>query len=169
MKRAASLVRDVPDYPRPGILFRDLTPLMADAEAFAAIVDKMAEKAPKAELVAGIESRGFLFAAAVAARLGVGVVPLRKPGKLPRVAHSVHFALEYGFDSLELPDGCVRSLERVVVVDDVLATGGTLKAACELLHKGGALITGALVALELVGLRGRDRVAHHDVQAVLTV
>jgi adenine phosphoribosyltransferase len=155
LTRAAELIRDVPDYPDAGVLFRDVTPLLADAAAFSAVIGAMAGPASGADVVVGVEARGFLLGAAVALAAGVGVVPVRKAGKLPLVAASRDYQLEYGSATLELPAGGVQPGSRVYVVDDVLATGGTLRASCELLEQVGAVIVGLGVLLELTALGGR--------------
>ena len=153
------LVHDVPNFPKPGILFRDITPLLADARAFAQAIDAMAAPfAPSAiDLIAGIEARGFIFGAALAQRIGRGFVPLRKPGKLPGLTVGVDYALEYGDDRLEARDGSMWPGARVLVVDDVLATGGTMAAAIELVQRAQALPVAASVLIELSGLNGRFR------------
>lgn len=152
----AALMRQVPDFPAPGIEFKDLTPLFADARGFAAVADALAAAAGGADLVAGIDARGFVVAAAVAARLGTGVLMIRKAGKLPPPVHSETFALEYGIAELEIPaDGIELAGRRVVILDDVLATGGTVAAARQLLDHAGATVTGAAVVLELAALGGR--------------
>jgi adenine phosphoribosyltransferase len=161
LDRAVALIRDVPDHPSPGVLFRDITPLLADAEAFGAVVAAMAEPVGRAEIAAdvvvGVEARGFLLGAAVACAAGVGVVPVRKAGKLPVVAAGRDYELEYGTARLELPAGVVRPGSRVFLVDDVLATGGTLAASCELVEDAGATVCGAGVLIELTALGGRAR------------
>jgi adenine phosphoribosyltransferase len=152
-------VRDVADFPKPGIVFKDLTPMLADADAFATSVDALIEpfRAASIDRVAAIEARGFIFGAAAARALGAGFVPLRKPGKLPSRTLHVEYALEYGSDRLELhADAFVRG-ERVLLVDDVLATGGTLAAATRLCENAGADVIGAAVVAEIAFLRGRDR------------
>lgn len=161
------LIRDVPDYPEPGILFRDVTPALADAEAFATIVTELASYAGDADVVVGIEARGFLLGAAVALVAGTGVVPVRKAGKLPRVAGSRTYDLEYGTATLELPADTVPEGARVFVVDDVLATGGTAAATCALLADAGADVIGFGALLELVALGGRDRLSPVPVHALL--
>ncbi len=152
-------IREVPDFPEPGVLFRDITPLLANAEAFAHAVEALA--APFAsdgiQAVAGIESRGFLFGAPVALRLGAPFVALRKPGKLPVVSHTQDFRLEYGDSALELPGGLVRAGLRVLVVDDVLATGGTAEAGFRLLRRAGAVPVGFGFLLGLDALGGAAR------------
>jgi adenine phosphoribosyltransferase len=165
--RVLDLVVDVPDFPRPGVLFRDVSPALADAEAFTAITTELAALAGDAELVAGVEARGFLLAAAVAVVAGTGVVPVRKAGKLPRVAGSRTYELEYGSATLELPTGTVPPGARVFLVDDVLATGGTAAAAADLLSEAGADVVGVGVLLELTALGGRDRLGALPVHALL--
>jgi adenine phosphoribosyltransferase len=156
----ASLTREVSDFPSPGIQFKDLTPLLADPDGLAAVTDALAEIASGAELIAGIDARGFLLGGAVATRLGTGVLAVRKGGKLPPPVLSETYTLEYGSATLEVPAEGVDLVGRnVVIVDDVLATGGTLAAAARLLDNAGAAVSSAAVVLELSGLRGRDAVA----------
>lgn len=168
LEKVRELVRAVPDYPEPGVLFRDLTPALADAEAFAILTTELAASAGAADLIAGVEARGFLIGAAVALVAGTGVVPVRKAGKLPAVAGSRTYQLEYGTATLELPAGTVEPGARVFVVDDVLATGGTAAAACGLLTDVGAEITGFGTVVELAALRGRERLTGIEVHALLT-
>ena len=151
------LVRDVPDFPRPGILFKDITPVLADANGFAAAVAAMAGPWREAGLdaVAGIESRGFILGAALAQLLGTGFVPVRKPGRLPARTLSQDYALEYGTDRLEVHADALPPGARVLLVDDVLATGGTLRAALSLLRRQGSHVVGAAVLLEMLALGGR--------------
>jgi adenine phosphoribosyltransferase len=164
---ALGLLTEVPDFPEPGVLFRDLTPLFASAAGFAAVVDALASTLdPEVELLAAVEARGFLLAAAVGYARGLGVVPIRKPGKLPAVAGRVDYALEYGTASLELPAGAARAGQRVAVIDDVLATGGTVAATCQLLEGVGAEVDSVLVVLELAALRGRSVLAGRKVHAL---
>ena len=166
----AALTREVRDFPQPGILFRDLTPVLADDRGFAAVTDALAHVIEGADLVAGIDARGFLLGGAVAHRLGVGVLAIRKGGKLPPPVHSRTYTLEYGTATLEIPaEGIELAGRRVAIVDDVLATGGTLAAARDLLSTAGADVTVAAVVLELSALRGRDRLdplAVHSLQLV---
>ena len=154
-----ALVRSVPDFPRPGIMFRDITTLIADGEGFAATVDYLAARveACAACAIAGIEARGFIFGAAVAARLGLGFLPVRKPGKLPVPALGIDYALEYGTDTLEVDPDAVPRGQAVVVIDDLIATGGTAMAAVELLRKAGGTIEHALFVIDLPDLGGLDR------------
>ena len=154
----AALTREVPDFPEPGVLFRDLTPVLADDRGFAVITDALAQMVAGADLIAGIDARGFLLGGAVAHRLGVGVLAIRKGGKLPPPVHSRSYTLEYGTATLEIPAaGIELSGRRVAIVDDVLATGGTVAAARDLLAGVGAQVTEAAVVMELAALGGRDR------------
>lgn len=168
LDRVAALVRSVPDYPQPGVLFRDITPVLADGEAFAIVATELAALAGEAELVVGVEARGFLLGAAVALVAGVGTVPVRKAGKLPAVAASRTYDLEYGTATLELAADTVAPGTRVYVVDDVLATGGTAAATCALLAEVGAEVTGFGTLLELPALGGRSRLGDIRVDALLT-
>jgi adenine phosphoribosyltransferase len=166
----AALTRVVPDFPLPGVLFRDLTPVLADDRGFAAVTDALAELVGGADLVAGIDARGFLLAGAVAHRLGVGVLAIRKGGKLPPPVHSRSYTLEYGTATLEIPaEGIELAGRRVAIIDDVLATGGTVAAARDLLTVAGAVVTGAALVLELTALGGRgllDPLAVRSLQVV---
>jgi adenine phosphoribosyltransferase len=182
----ASLTVDVPDYPEPGVLFRDLTPVFADGAAFRRMVDGLAAPAasdPRAaavagaagwdgdrgfDIVVGVEARGFLLAAAVALDCGVGVVPVRKAGKLPRERITADYVLEYGTATLEMHSDSIRPGARVLVVDDVLATGGTLGAAIALVEQLGGVVTAVSVVVELAALGGRERIAPHAVHALWT-
>jgi adenine phosphoribosyltransferase len=165
-----SLMREVPDFPEPGIQFKDLTPLLADAEGLAAITDALASIAEDADLVAGIDARGFLLGAAVALKLRTGVLAIRKGGKLPPPVHSETYALEYGTATLEIPaDGIELAGRSVAIIDDVLATGGTVAASARLLRHAGATVTGAAVVLELTALGGRDVLKGLPVSSLHTV
>jgi adenine phosphoribosyltransferase len=154
-----SLIRAVPDFPKPGVTFRDITPLLADAGGFARCIDAMAEPWQGSEIqaVCGIESRGFIFGAALAQKLHAGFVPLRKPNKLPPPVVEVEYQLEYGIDRLQARNDALRPNERVLLVDDVLATGGTLAAARTLVEKLGGTVCGAALVIELAALQGRTR------------
>jgi adenine phosphoribosyltransferase len=167
--RLVPLVREVPDFPQPGVLFQDLAPVFADAAAFRAVVDAVITAVQQVDVVVGVEARGFLLGAAVAYALGVGVVGVRKPGKLPVVSDRENYTLEYGVASLELAPDVLRPGQRALVVDDVLATGGTAAAACALVERAGATVGGVVVLLELASLRGRDRLASYSLRALLTV
>ncbi len=165
------LIRDVPDFPKPGIVFKDITPILADAKAMALIYEALAapylETAPQVDKVLGIESRGFIFGTPLAQRLGVGFAPVRKPGKLPWKTVSQSYALEYGEDTLELHDDAVQPGERVVIVDDLLATGGTMQAACQLVEKLGGTVAGCSVLIELGFLEGRAKLEGHPFHSLI--
>ena len=167
--RIRNLVRDVPDFPRPGVGFKDLTPLLADGPAYAGVVDWMADQAaPLAPTkVVGVEARGFLFSGPLAVRLSAGVVPVRKSGKLPWHVEAEAYALEYGEGSLEIHRDAVDEGETVVVVDDVLATGGTARATATLLERLGAKVGSLLFVVELDALAGRSRLAGWDVRSLV--
>ena len=169
LERIRSLVRDVPDFPRPGVGFKDLTPLLADASAFGLVLDWMAEVSEplNPERVVGIEARGFLFAAPLAARMGLSMVPMRKAGKLPWQVEGESYALEYGSDRVEVHRDAVSPGDRVVLVDDVLATGGTARAGSVLLERLGAKVAGLVFAVELAALGGRARIDDWGVSALL--
>ena len=159
MQDLAALIRAVPDFPRPGVMFRDVTPLLVNAGSFARCIDALAEpwQGSGVQAVCGIEARGFIFGAALAQALGAAFVPLRKPGKLPPPVLAVDYQLEYGSDRLEACSDALKPGERVLLVDDVLATGGTLVAALALAERFGAELAGAAVVIELEALRGRER------------
>lgn len=168
--RVTELLREVPDFPEPGVLFRDITPVLADAAAFRDLVAVMAAAAPgPVDLVAGMESRGFLLAAPIAVALGAGLVLVRKVGKLPGPTISETYDLEYGTATLEVQPFTVPAGSRVLVVDDVLATGGTAAATLKLFADCGATVVGITVLAELVGLRGRDRIPGVPVETLLTL
>ncbi len=167
------LVRDVPDYPKPGVLFKDITPLLADPGAFATVVDAIAAPfrgdGARVDLVAGIEARGFILAAPVAIALGAGFVPVRKRGKLPARTVGASYALEYGTADIEMHTDAVAPGQRVLVVDDVLATGGTAAAACALVQELGGEVVGVTVLMELGFLGGRGKLPDAMVRALLTL
>lgn len=159
MPHWSDLIRDVPDFPKPGIVFKDITPVLADADGFAGAMAELAEpwRGVALDAVIGIESRGFILGAALARDLGVGFVPVRKPGKLPARTLALDYALEYGSDRLEIHADALPPGARVLVVDDVLATGGTLRAAVALARRQGAQVIGAAVLVELAFLGARER------------
>ena len=167
----ASHIVDVPDFPKPGVLFKDLTPLFADGAAFREVIDGIVayHGAGSFDVVAGIEARGFVIAAAIAYATGLGVVPVRKAGKLPRETHRASYELEYGEAALEVHTDAFTPGERVLVVDDVLATGGTAATTLDLVERAGGRVTGFTVLLELSFLPGRRRLAPREVHALLTV
>ncbi len=169
LEYAISKIADVPDFPKPGILFKDITPLLQDKKAFSDAVDDLASHLNGANKVAGIESRGFIFAAAIAAKHNLGLVLLRKPGKLPRKTHVVQYELEYGFDSLEMHQDSLDKNDRVLLVDDVLATGGTMMAGCELIAKSGAKLTNCAVFIEISALNGRNRLSSIPIHSSIIV
>jgi adenine phosphoribosyltransferase len=165
-----SLIRDVPDFPKPGILFRDVTPLLGNGPAFRACIARLCERlAPfKAQAIAGIESRGFIFGANVAVDLGIGFVPIRKPGKLPWKTRKEQYALEYGTDAIEVHEDAVAPGTRVALVDDLLATGGTAGAAIKLLQGLGGQVVVAAFVIELAFLQGRARLSGVPAEVLIT-
>ena len=164
-----SFVRDIPDFPKPGILFRDITPLLASPQAFGECVRLMADHYHdrQVDAVVAAEARGFIFAAPLALELSASFVPIRKPGKLPFETRSFHYELEYGSDTLEMHSDGVRRDQQVLVVDDLLATGGTVNACCRLLSQSGAKIVGCVFAIELLGLGGKQRIGDHEVYSII--
>ena len=164
------LIRDVPDFPKPGILFRDITPLLQDPAGLALAVEFLTQpyRGRHIDVVVGAESRGFIFGTAVARNLSAGFVPVRKPGKLPADKRSLTYELEYGTDTVEIHADAVRSGQRVLMVDDLLATGGTMRACCELVEQLGGNIVGVAFLIELAGLKGRDKLTTWDVYSVLS-
>lgn len=170
MNLVRSLITDVPDWPQPGVMFKDITPLLASPEGFRQAVDAIAESAPDGiDFVVGMEARGFIFAAPVALRLRAGFVPVRKPGKLPREVLSESFALEYGTETLTMHVDAMVAGARVLVVDDVLATGGTIAATSALLTRLGAELVHVSVLLELTTLGGRARLAEAGIDSCSAV
>ena len=164
-----ALIRDVPDFPKPGILFKDITPLLSDPRGLSSLAHHLGEPWANAGItvVAGVEARGFLLAPLVAAQLGVGMIPIRKPGKLPYESARQEYALEYGTDALEMHIDAVRPTDRVLVIDDVLATGGTAGAAIGLIEGVGAVVAGAAFVIELTFLQGRTALADVVVTSVI--
>ena len=170
LARAESLIRSIPDYPQPGILFRDITPLLADARALHATTEALVEPfAGSFDVVAGVEARGFILAGAAAITAGVGFVPIRKAGKLPGATHRVSYDLEYGTAAVEVQVDAFHPAQRVLVMDDVLATGGTAEASCELVEQAGAEVVEVAMLLELSFLAGRARLPGRTVHSLLTV
>ncbi len=165
-----SLIRDVPDFPKPGIGFKDITPLLASPRALHIVLDGIAERfiGEHIDAIVGIEARGFIFGGALAARLNASFVPVRKPGKLPAAVDRVEIITEYSHDALEMHKGSIPEGARVVVVDDVLATGGTAKAAAELVHKQGGYVVGYAFVVELSFLGGREKLLPVRVESVMT-
>jgi adenine phosphoribosyltransferase len=164
-----SRVRDVPDYPQPGVVFKDITPLLADGKAFNAVIDGLAALYGPVDKVVGIEARGFILAAPVACRIGAGFVPVRKKGKLPGATFAQDYVLEYGTATLEVLTDAFQPSDRVLVIDDVLATGGTAQATVNLVRRFGAEVTGFAVLIELSFLNGRAKLPDLPVTALLTV
>ena len=163
-------VRDIPDFPKEGILFKDITPLLAEPKAFTACLDAFAERwaGERVDAIVGIESRGFIFGAALAARMTASFVPARKPGKLPAETDRVEYALEYGTDALEMHVDALSRGDRVVIIDDLIATGGTAAATVELCERLGATVLGCGFVIELSFLNGRDRLGDVPVMSLLT-
>lgn len=165
-----TFIRDIPDWPKPGIVFKDITPLLTSPAALAMAVEQMANpfRGRNVELVVGAESRGFIFGTAVAQALSAGFVPIRKPGKLPAETMAMRYELEYGTDTLEIHTDAIRLNQRVLIVDDLLATGGTMKTCCDLVKRLGGRLVGISVLIELSFLSGVKKLNHYgDVHAVI--
>jgi adenine phosphoribosyltransferase len=162
-------IRDIPDYPREGIVFKDITPLLLHPESLKAAIDGLVQYAEPLgiDFVASAEARGFMLGGAVAAEVGAGFIPARKPGKLPREVNSVEYLLEYGVDVLEMHKDALAGGARVLVHDDLLATGGTAKALCDLVEQAGAEVAGCAFIVELAFLNGRERIAPHHVHSLI--
>jgi adenine phosphoribosyltransferase len=169
MDHLKSKIRHVPDFPKPGILFYDITTLLQDPAGFRDAIDSVAApfKDKQIDMVIGIESRGFIFGSAIADRLHAGFAPVRKAGKLPSKTTSASYSLEYGNDSLEIHDDAVKQGQRVLIVDDLLATGGTAKATSDLVQRLGGDVQGIAFLIELVDLKGRDKLVGHTLHSVL--
>lgn len=167
----AGFIRDIPDFPKPGILFKDITPLLADYRAFQTAIHRMADhfRGQAIDVVTAAEARGFLFAAPLALELKVGFVPIRKPGKLPYQKRSYSYALEYGTDTLEMHIDGIEPGQRVLVVDDLLATGGTMEACCRMIQECGAEIVACAFLIELAFLGGAARLAPHPIFSLIRV
>ena len=169
MTDLARHIRDIPDFPKPGIVFKDITPLLADGDAFRSAVDQLVARVRgRVDIVLGIESRGFIIGAAVAYALGTGVAIARKPGKLPWQTHSASYDLEYGSDKLEIHLDALTRGHRVLIVDDLLATGGTASATVELVERCGATVVACAFVIELAFLNGRRRLGRHEVFSLIT-
>ena len=167
--RLEDFIRDIPDFPRPGILFRDITPLLQDAQAFRYVIGRFAQQyaGRNIDAVMGIEARGFLLAAPLAFHMGKPLVPVRKVGKLPFETHRVQYALEYGDDAVEVHTDAISDGHRVLVVDDLLATGGTLEAGARLVEETGGKVVGLAVLIELTELAGREHLKAHDLYSLV--
>ena len=165
----ARYIRDIPDFPKPGILFKDITPLLAEPRAFQEAIDRLAGhyEGDDIEAVAAAEARGFLFAAPMALRMKKPLVPLRKPGKLPYRTHALQYDLEYGSAELQVHIDGVTKGHRVLLVDDLLATGGTMEAGCKLIEKAGGIVAGCAFLVELTFLRGSERLKPHEVFSLI--
>ncbi|MDO5701302.1 MAG: adenine phosphoribosyltransferase [Bowdeniella nasicola] len=162
-------IRDVPDFPEPGVIFRDITPLLADGPAFRALITGLADHyRGRIDAIAGLESRGFILAAPLAVQLGIGMITVRKAGKLPGAVFGVDYALEYGSARMEVHPDIVRGGQRVLIIDDVLATGGTAGAAIELIERSGGSVEGLCMLLELRGLGGRAALPDYPIDSVVT-
>ena len=162
------LIRDIPDFPKPGIVFKDITPLLADAAAFRAMIDALVDPyRGRVDVVLGVESRGFIIGAAAALALGTGIAIVRKPGKLPFHTHRASYELEYGSDTLEIHHDAVGHGHRVLLIDDLLATGGTASATIELVERCGGKVTACAFVIELAFLDGRKRLAPHEVHSLV--
>ncbi len=162
-------IRNIPDFPKPGIQFKDITPLLASPEAFRECVSQMAApfKGKRIAKVAAIEARGFLFAPYIAGELNAGIIPLRKPGKLPFTTVQYTYSLEYGEDTIEMHTDAVANGEKVLIVDDLLATGGTVHAACQLIEKAGGVVEGVSFLIELAFLEGRKKISGYTVESLI--
>jgi adenine phosphoribosyltransferase len=169
MEQIAQLIRNVQDFPKPGIGFKDITTLIRDGEAFHRVIETFVDKYKddRIQYVVGTEARGFLFAAPVAYRLGAGVVPVRKPGKLPAATIQEEYALEYGTDKIEIHKDALAPGAKVLVIDDLLATGGTVEATCKLVEKAGGVIEGVAFLIELDFLNGRKKLEQYDVFSLI--
>ncbi len=169
MKKYAKLIRDIPDFPKPGVIFKDITTLIKNGKAFNEVIDIFYGKTrgKKIDLVLAIESRGFIFGGALAQKLKVGFVPVRKPGKLPWAVEQESYSLEYGQDTLQIHQDAVKKGQRVLIIDDLLATGGTLQATCRLVEKLGGKIAGILVLIELAFLKGKEKLNNYDFYSLI--
>ena len=169
MSDLKKLIREVPDFPKPGILFYDITTLLKDPEGFAALTEQLVSHcgAFRPEAIVGIEARGFIFGPLLAARLGAGFIPVRKPGKLPAETDEITYDLEYGQDTLQIHRDAIRPGQRVLVVDDLLATGGTAAATCRLVENCGGKVAGLVFVVELTFLEGRKKLTAYDIVSLV--
>jgi adenine phosphoribosyltransferase len=169
MKELKDYIRDIPNFPKEGIIFKDITPLWKDKDAFAQSIDTIVDryKRQQIDVVVGVEARGFIIGAPVAYKLGVGFVPMRKPGKLPYKTTSVSYELEYGTDTVEMHEDGISTGERVLIVDDLLATGGTARAMCKLVEKAGGKVVELAFIVELTFLHGRDRLKDYTIFSLI--
>ncbi|HEX5038131.1 MAG TPA: adenine phosphoribosyltransferase [bacterium] len=169
MERLKQKIRDVPDFPKPGIVFKDITPLLGDVRSFQTVIDAFAKRYAEkgVDAIAAVESRGFIFGAALAYRIDAGFIPVRKKGKLPYKTESVEYALEYGTDRIEMHQDALHKGSRILVLDDVLATGGTAKAACDLVEKMGGQIIECAFVVELGFLNGREKLKGREIFSLL--
>ncbi len=171
LARVEELIRTIPDWPKPGVQYKDITPLLRDPAGLALAVEYLTQpyRGEHVDLVAGAESRGFIFGTAVAAALSAGFIPVRKPGKLPYKTHSQHYELEYGTDQLEVHRDAITAGQRVLMVDDLLATGGTMEACCKLVESCGGEIVGVAVLIELEFLAGRQKIAGYPIHSIIKI
>jgi len=168
MEELLEKIRNIPDFPKKGILFRDITPLLQDAISFRKAIDLLAEQCPKEiDLIVSVEARGFILGAALAYKLGVGFIPVRKPGKLPYETEKVKYELEYGEDIVEIHKDAIKKGDKVLVFDDLLATGGTARAICDLVEKLGGEIKKVLFLIELASLKGREKLKEYNVFSLI--
>ncbi|MBN1527330.1 MAG: adenine phosphoribosyltransferase [Candidatus Omnitrophica bacterium] len=169
MKDLKKYIRDIPGFPKPGIIFKDITTLLKEGKAFKESIDMLASEleGKKAQVVLSVESRGFIFGAALAYKLGLGIVPIRKPGKLPHEKHTITYDLEYGKDALEMHKDAFKKGDKVLIVDDLLATGGTTRAVIDLVEKMGGEIAGIAFLIELLPLKGREKLKGYPVYSII--
>ena len=169
LQEISTAIRDIPDFPKKGIVFKDITPILLDPEFFASTIEHLAASIAnrKTEVICGIESRGFIFGAALALKLGIGFVPIRKPGKLPYKTFKEEYALEYGRDAVEIHQDAIKPGERVLLVDDLLATGGTARAAVKLIEKCGGVVDTLSFVVELGFLKGIEKLEGYNVQSLI--
>lgn len=169
MVELKSFIRDIPDFPEPGILFKDITPLLGDTAAFSYTIDLLYQrfKPEEFDVIVPVESRGFLFGAPLAYRMGKPIVPVRKPGKLPAATHSTEYVLEYGSNTMEIHADGIQPGQKVLLLDDLLATGGTMAATARLVERSGGVVAAIAVVIELTGLKGRAKLADYDLVSLI--